>query len=183
MIPQPKIRITNVAEVVPQSMRLSLFQLYLVDQTKSWNTDPLYLYDEWNAYVNGAMTGVELGKRGKAAALPPGHNSTNSMLSCLEFNVYAIHLCMTAKDLDKTYDAKQLLEFTAWNSRRGMNIYKEGYKLEFFNWDKHEYLTFLQTHDDAQKMRDFVIETWGATWAEEVFGFKEKGLPKDLLRP
>lgn len=184
MIPQPKIRITNVAEVIPQSLRKSRYTLYLVTQAKAWNTDPIYLFDEWNAYVNGATTGIELGKKGKAAVFAdPTCNGTDAVLGCLEFNVYAIHLCMATKDLDPTYDAKQLLEFTAWNSKRCMNIYNEGYKLEIFNWDKHEYLTFLQTHDDARKMREFVIETWGATWADEVFGFKAQGLGKDLLRP
>lgn len=183
MVPQPKIRITNVAEMIPQKLRKSRYQLYLVSQATSWNADPLYLYDEWNAYVNGATTGVELGQKSKAVFEDPTVSKTDAVLGCLEFNVYALYTCMAAKELDKTYDFKQLLEFTAWNSRRSMKVYHDGYKQEAYNWDDHEYLKFLQTSDDAAKMRAFVIETWGATWANEVFGFKEKGLPADLLRP
>lgn len=174
MIPQPKIRITNVAETIPKALRKMRYQLYLVDQAKSWNADPLYLFDEWNAYVNGAITGVELGKRGKAAAIEnPQHTKVDSILGSLEFTVYAIYVCMTAKDLDNQYDFKQLLEFTAWNSKRCMKNYHEGYKMEFFNWDDKEYLKELQTSDEAKPMRKFVVDTWGAAFALEVFGFKE----------
>lgn len=163
MIPQPKIRISNVAEMVPQSMRKGRYQLYLVSQAGAWNADPLYLFDEWNAYVNGAATGLEVGENGK----------TDFMFACIEFNVYAIYTCMATKSLDTTYDSKQLFEFAAWNSKRCMEIYQTGYKKEIFNWDNHKYLNELQTGNDAKAMRQFVIATWGAAWAEEVFGFKE----------
>lgn len=167
MIPQPKIRITNIAEIIPQKLRGSRYQLYLVNQATSWNADPLYIYDEWNAYVNGATTGVELIQKSMFET-----NKTDSALACLEFNIYVLYACMATKELDSNYDFKQLFEFTAWNSNRSMKVYHESYKHDVFNWDKHEYLKFLQTSEDAKKLRVFVIENWGEIWANEVFGFK-----------
>jgi hypothetical protein len=179
MIPQPRIRITNVAEIIPQKMRKMRYQLYLVQQAASWNTDPLYLYDEWTAYVNGSTTALELAKKGGLPAVTgdPNSTKTDAALSCLEFNVYALYVVKATVDLDKEYDAKQLLEFTAWNSRRSMEIYHGCMKLECLNWDNGEYLKFLQESDDALDLRRFVIKTWGPTWAKEVYGFKGELVP------
>jgi hypothetical protein len=65
MLIQPNIRISNVAEYVPNSLRKSRYQLYLVNQTGSWNADPIYLFDEWVAYVNGSEVGVEISQKGE----------------------------------------------------------------------------------------------------------------------
>jgi hypothetical protein len=150
MIPQPNIKISDVAKKIPQSFRKVRYQLYLIDQAKEWNNDPLYVYDEWNAYVNGATTGIELNIL----------EGTDYLFSCLEFNVYSLYLCLTAKELDPSYDSKQLLEFTAWNSVRSMTLYNKGKDV------------YLQEVQQNAELRTFVINTWGAAWAEKTFGFK-----------
>lgn len=169
VITQPKLKISQIADIIPEIHRKSQYQLYLINQAKSWNDYPLYLMDEWVAYTNGAKTSVELIEKGllkKAEA-----NSTDEIYSVLQFNVYSLYVCMAAQKYDPNYDFKQLLEFVAWNCRNSMKVYHEGVQYKYFNWDNDEYLIELQTGIKSKDLRDFVIATYGEKWAKEVFNF------------
>jgi hypothetical protein len=167
-IKQPNIQIADVAKMVPDSLKKSRFNLYLVQQRRDWNNDPIYLWDEWVAYCNGSECGIELVTKKIYAP-----NKNDSCWGVLEFNVYATYVAMAQKKHDPTYNDKQLLEFLAWNLERGMRLYKDGQKLDVYNWDNGKYLIHLQTHADAAEFRNFIITTYGAEWAEEVFGFRK----------
>jgi hypothetical protein len=167
-IKQPNVKIADVANLVPNSLKKSRFNLYLVQQRRDWNNDPIYLWDEWVAYCNGAECGIELINK---KMYSPGKN--DSSWGVLEFNVYATYVAIAQKKHDPSYDNKQLLEFLAWNLERGMKLYKEGQKLEAYNWDNDEYLKHLQTHPDAAEFRNFIITNYGTDWAKEVFGFQQ----------
>lgn len=60
IVKQPKIKISQVASLIPNNLRGSRYQLYLISQQKDWNSYPLYLFDEWVAYTNGAITGLQV---------------------------------------------------------------------------------------------------------------------------
>lgn len=167
MLPQPHVRISDIAEYVPNSMRKSRYQLYLVNQTESWNAEPIYLFDEWVAYVNGSEVGVELSLKGEK------RNKSDYCLSNLEFTIYAFYVCIATQELDPKYDTTQLFAFTAWNAERAMKLYHQGYEFDHFNWDNHEYLKHLQNSPDAAKLRSWVIKTYGKKWAKDVLGFTE----------
>jgi hypothetical protein len=164
-IKEPKIKIADVAKLVPDSLKRSRFNLYLVQQRRDWNNHPVYLWDEWVAYCNGADCGIELINKG---IYKPGKN--DSSLAVLEFSVYATYVAIAAQKHEESN--KQLLEFLAWNLERSMKLYNSGQKLEDYNWDKDEYLTHLRTSDDAKEFRNFLINTYGSDWANKVFGFK-----------
>lgn len=168
-INHPRFTIKEMAPLIPNSLRKSRYKLYLIDQANRFdilNSRPLYIWDEWIAYENGAATGVELVKKGTFKT-----NRNDSCLGVLEFNVYAVYLAIAQKKLDPKYNNKQLLEFLAFGLERGMKIYKEGYELETYNWDDHEYLKHLQSNEDAAEFRKFLIETYGKEWTKEVFNF------------
>ncbi len=167
-IKQPNIKIADVANLVPNSLRKSRYQLYLVQQRRDWNNEPIYLWDEWVAYCNGADCGIELINKGM---YKPGKN--DSGWSVLEFSVYATYVAIAQKKLDPSYDNKQLLEFLAWNLERSMRLYTEGQKLPDYNWDNDQYLQYLRTSADAAEFRNFLIDTYGADWANQVFGFRK----------
>lgn len=169
-INHPKFTIKEVAPLIPKSLRESRYNIYLIDQANKFsilNERPLYIWDEWVAYENGAAVGIELVKKG---TYKPAHN--NSCLGVLEFNVYSVYVAIAQKKLDPKYDNKQFLEFLAFSLERGMKIYREGYQLDTYNWDNHKYLKHLQSSDDAAEFRKFLIDTYGETWAKEVFDFK-----------
>ena len=53
-----------------------------------------------------------------------------------------------------------------------MEIFHEGAQLEEFRWDKQdEYLRRLRSAPDAEPLRRFVRETYGANWTRRVLGF------------
>lgn len=166
-VKHPKFTIKDVANALPVSLRESRYNLYLVQQTSQFNSRPLYLWDEWISYANGAATGIELVNKG---TYKPAKN--NICLGVLEFNVYATYVAIVQKKLDPQYDNKQLLEVLAWNLERGMKIYTEGQKLSVYNWDNDKYLNQLRNSNDAAELRKFLIDTYGAEWTKEIFDFK-----------
>lgn len=168
-IKQPKIKISQIANLVPEKLQKGRFNLYFVKQREGFEDDPIYLYDEWVAYCNGAECGIEL--HPKKLYLP---NKTDEVWGVLEFTVYAGYTLIAQKKHDPNYNNKQLLEFTAWNMERAMKLYHEGYQYEVFNWDEHKYLEFLRNDSAASEFRTFIIDTYGTDWAKEVFGFIKK---------
>lgn len=70
-IDEPRgLTISQVASKVPQEFRggiCQVYDLYLIQQAKSWGDRPLYLADEWVAYTNGATVALELAAAGDGA--------------------------------------------------------------------------------------------------------------------
>ena len=56
---EPPFRLSTVANIVPKSLRGDVYKLYLIDQQRYWAANPLYIFDEFSAYSNGTMTGIE----------------------------------------------------------------------------------------------------------------------------
>ncbi len=165
---EPDIRKADVVPFVPTSLRGPRFQLYLIEQT-AWDDSPLYVFDEWNAYVNGAEVGVGLATAGMWT-----EGWTDVVMGPLEFVVYAIATVQAARDGDPTYDFTQLEAFTAWNIRRAMALFETGRALAEFEWDDQDaYATRLRTGTatGVEALRAFARETWGAGWTMEVLGF------------
>ena len=66
VLPEPRgLTLSAVARAV--TSRGSLYALYLVQQQRDWNNEPLYICDELSAYTNGAAVGIELSHRSRAA--------------------------------------------------------------------------------------------------------------------
>lgn len=170
-IKQPKFKITDVANMVPSSLQKGRFKLYLIDQQKGWDNEPVYLWDEWVAYCNGLEAGIEMVN--KKLLSPPKDTRCDYGFSVIEFSVYATYVAMAQKKHDSDYDNKQMLEFLAWNLERSMTLYKESQKIYYFTWDKDEYLNHIRTSDDAAPFREFIIKTYGEEWASKVFDFKK----------
>lgn len=167
-IKKPKFKIENVANLIPKSMQQSRYNLYLVKQRGDWNNEPVYLWDEWVAYCNGAECGIELVKKG---TYKPSKNDAN--WGVLEFGVYATYVAIAQQKYDPNYDNKQMLEFLAWNLDRGMKIYNEGQTLEVYNWDNGKYLKHLQTSGDAAEFRKFLTDSYGPEWTKKLLGTNE----------
>jgi hypothetical protein len=57
----PKVTIGEVAATIPKDDRGAIFPLYMVEQRRYWDKQPLYLADEFNSYVVGAIARDQLG--------------------------------------------------------------------------------------------------------------------------
>lgn len=190
IIYEPKTTIRVIASKVPQALRGPSFQLYLVSQTKDWNDRPLYLFDEWIAYTNGSETGRELNHQGWYYELLQAHN----------FNVYCMYLAMTVKKSDPNYDDKQMKAFMMWNIERTFRLAapfeKRAVMLpdpeEVSNREKKhlhhhdiphggddndpvgsamEYVNKVRTLPEAEELRSFARDYFGADWCKKVYGF------------
>jgi hypothetical protein len=95
---QPRLRLRDVAAAVPTDERGPVYGLYLLRQQSQWDECPLYVLDEWSAYLNGTTVGLEIG-RPEAASLE----------QALEFQFYAAALLRAIARLDPNYSDRDAL--------------------------------------------------------------------------
>jgi hypothetical protein len=167
-VEEPGIRKSAVATYVPASLRGSRFSLYITGQT-AWDDTPLYVWDEWNAYVNGAEVGVDQATHGLW-----NRGWRDAVMGPIEFNVYALATAMAVRAGDPDYFASntQFREFLAWNLRRSMELFRAGRELPEFAWEQQDaYYDKLRTSADAEALRGFARETFGGAWTQDVLGF------------
>jgi len=167
-VPEPRIRKRQVGPYVPRSLRASRYSVYVTGQT-AWDDTPLYIWDEWNAYVNGGEAGVELSKLGLW-----NDGWRDAVMGQLEFVVYALATGMAVKENDPNYfkDETQFTDFLAWNTERALKSFHEGAAIPDFAWaEQEEYLASLRTAEDAEALREFTRQTFGKEWSEKVLGF------------
>jgi hypothetical protein len=165
---EPDIRKADIVPEVPAALRADRFDLYLIGQT-AWDDTPLYVFDEWTAYVNGAAVGV-----GQVSAGLYDDGWTDAVMGPLEFCVYAIATAKAVADGDPSYFASntQFRAFTAWQLRRAMTLFEAGRAMSDFTWQhQDDYATAMRSSPEGEALRQFARDTWGAAWTEDVLGF------------
>lgn len=109
---EPNVSLATVSRYVPPELRRAGFANYLLEQQRSWNRQPLYVLDEWSAYLNGNAVGRELGIAEKT--------STARMI---EFCAYAAALVQAVEAHDPSYPDRELLaEFVAYQLERSIDL-------------------------------------------------------------
>jgi hypothetical protein len=142
LVDEPRLTIGQVAEAIPESLRSTRFNTYLVSQRGSWDNQPLYIWDEWVAYTNGAQTALDrvgMSRQGRM----------DWMMGMLEFDVYALYVVKLAQENGS--DSKQLLEFFAWNWRRSLRIWEAAKEHDELNWDDGAYLKRVLEHPEIKE--------------------------------
>ncbi|MBL0217613.1 MAG: hypothetical protein IPQ07_27530 [Myxococcales bacterium] len=168
LVAEPAIRKQDIKARIPANLRGPRYQLYLVEQT-AWDDTPLYVFDEWNAYLNGAEVGIDQVQHGLYTA-----GWTDAVMGPLEFSAYAIATAKTVSDLDPTYFAAnlQFRRFTAWNLQRAMSLFGQGRAMTQFTYaDQDAYAAKLRSSPEAEPLRQFARTTWGTAWCQTVLGF------------
>lgn len=161
VVDEPKMRKRDVVPFVPQSLRSIRFNLYLIGQTE-WDDTPLYVCDEWQAYINGAACGVDDVQHGRHR-----EGWTDGVFGTLEFSIYATALAMAVEKHDPDYwkNNKQFRAYVQFALHESYRIYMIGSKMEQFKWDKQDaLLERLRTSPDAAKMRDFLQKHFDGVW-------------------
>lgn len=175
LVVEPNIRKSAAAAYIPASLRGSRYGLYITGQVE-WDDTPLYIWDEWNAYVNGGAVGTDLVKRGLWK-----YGWRDGVNGQLEFAVYAVAVAMAVEKADATYltTNEQFREFLAWNLRRTFTIYREGAVMKDFAWKEQDaYYDRLKTSADAEAWRAFVKKFFGdGFYKEVVLGESDAGPP------
>lgn len=171
VVAEPRLRITTVAALVPPSLRRGRYAQYLVGKP-GWDSRPLYLWDEWTAYVNGAAVAVE---RYQLGLSPHTAGSTSDrVFAALEFTIYAATVVLAASQYDPRtlQEDAQFREFFAWNAQRAMATFEQGKNLPPFLWsDNAPLLSALRAAPDAEPLRQCLRSVYGVAWTQTVFGF------------
>lgn len=163
----PQVKLSQVAAVIPASLRGSRYQLYCIDQQKYFEDHPLYLFDEWVAYTNGAFAGVELTEK-KQLDMP----RNDALVGPLEFSIYALGLATAIQKHDPDYlrENSQFREFLGHELRRATGIYRRGMKLDQFRWEQKLERNLLE-QDDSRELREIVRQVYGEDLTlEELLG-------------
>ena len=167
-VAEPQMRKADIAPFIPASLQGDRYATYITGQS-AWDDTPLYVFDEWVAYTNGADVAV-----GQVQAGLYRGEWTDAVMGPLEFVVYAIATARAASDKDPTYFASnvQFRRFTAWNIERAMRLFEAGRTMSQFQWARQDaYAAALRTGADAADLRAFARTTWGADWTQRVLGF------------
>ncbi len=175
IVVEPNMRKSDANAYVPQSLRGSRYSLYMAG-SQAWDDTPLYIFDEWIAYINGGDAGVELVQQGLWSA-----GWRDGVAGQLEFTVYALALAMAARDRDPAYFESnvQFREFLAFNVKRSMSSFRVGAELSQFTWDTQDiYYETFKNDPSAEPMRAFCREFFGEGWANAVI-FGDGVLPEN----
>ena len=168
IVAEPHMRKSDIKGHIASVLRGPRYQLYLEQQTE-WDDTPLYVFDEWTAYVNGAEVGV-----GQVEAGLYDGQWTDAVMGPLEFTAYAIATAATIKDKDPSYynSNMQFRCFTAYNIKRAMKLYETGHLMNEFSWmTQEQYAIQLRSGAAAEPLRVVARELWGASWTQTVLGF------------
>jgi len=155
---EPKTTMQAAAKYVSPQLRGMSYNLYMVQQARSWGDTPLYICDEWIAYTNGSATRIDLKIQSRG----------ETVTQMLEFTVYS--LCMAMSNPERL--DPQFKSFMAWHIKRVMDLYNAN--LSIGDTSKATaYLNKIRTADDehARNMRSFAKEYLGERWTREILGF------------
>lgn len=107
---EPAGRKSDCIRFIPANMRYGRFGLYVAGQ-KEWDDSPLYIFDEWTAYRNGAVCLLhEDGSEGL---------NTDYLFGPIEFATYGLATAMAAQRQDIT-------DFTKWLLADVLELYQLG---------------------------------------------------------
>ena len=161
IVEEPNIRKSDIAPYVPQSLREFRYGTY-VTGASSWDDRPLYIWDEWNAYVNGAEVGINRVSEGLWT------EGWRDQSGNFEFVVYAMALGHCVSENDPTFfaDNEQFKAFLRWNTERAMALFQQHRSMTEFQSDNVDaYFQTFKTASDAAPLRTFIQDTYGAAWA------------------
>lgn len=158
LIREPKFRIREISPQIPACLRGYRYKLYFVEQLKYWDDYPLYVLDEWTAYICGGETAVDDWQRGLGAT------REDSVSGCLEFSVYAIATYLTAKKRDPDHD-QQLRAVIGHNLLRAEAAFTVGREV-FPSKSQEAFDQALQTHPDAEPIRTCLREEFDGAFLE-----------------
>jgi hypothetical protein len=155
---EPKVKLSQVAALIPKSVRGSRYKLYLDEQRQYFENHPLYIFDEWTAYVNGARAGIEQARRSPTA----WDRRDDAVVGALELTIYALGLARAVEEHDPGYLKKypEFRAFLADELRRAVAVYNQGIVMEPFRWDRR-LETNLVRGADTEALRDTLHGLYG----------------------
>ena len=170
VVREPHIKKSQVARYIPDTLKnmdgTKRYNTYIVGQT-SFESNPLYIFDEWSAYTNGALEAIDQFKT--------KNYQTSAILlggGALEFMMYATSLGLAISELDPGYFKREprfiplykyLVEKAVIQILQGGASYPKVVDQSMVN-----YFEKFKTDSSAEKLRNFVRTYIGTGWAKKV---------------
>lgn len=150
---EPKVRKSHAAEYVPNTLRGFRFNTYITGQT-AWDDTPLYIFDEWSAYIAGSSCAIELAEMGDMS--PRG---TDISSGPVEFLMYSMGLVLAVEKRDKDYFTREpnFLPFCSYQAARALKTAEKCN--EYFPWDATKKYLDLWNSDTCKAYREILGET------------------------
>ena len=168
----PSMSRTKIAGYVPQNLRKAnsvsdRFSMYIASTQYGWDT-PLYIFDEWTAYSNGAREAIDKVNKGK---------STNGFVKlgegALEFMVYATATGLAIEKNDPSYlqnEPKFLALYKHLATVLNKDIMSSSHNV-VVDSEMKQYLERFKTDSSAEAMRTWIKKYCGEQWTRDTFGF------------
>jgi hypothetical protein len=146
----------------------SLYDLYLINQAKSWK-NALYILDEWAGYVATSRTALESLKADKWDA--ENADPFSGLATYVYFGA-ALIKTLDEKDPDYLKSNKQFKAVMAMQIERSVNLLKDAEAMgKWPNSKGFPYLRMLQTDPENEALRKVVRDYFGKDWSKAKLGF------------
>jgi len=126
----------KTAEKIPNALRGSVYNLYLIRSQRWWKNQPSYIFNEFTAYTNGSLAREQLMIEGRT-------ETVEQMLQMIAYSYYVA----------TTPDSRI---FWKWQTRRALEVYKRS-GLYFDYADIPEFKELIK---DLNKNENHDYEVW-----------------------
>ncbi len=166
LIEEPHFKRHLVQKFVPETLRSYIWLTYFEkDESDGWQDRPLYILDEWTAYILDAKSAVEDARKAKENDVKI--TSVDAVSGCLDFSIYAIALCMAVKEHDPKYWETniQFKSFVMYQLKEACATFKSGSEVkEFATENQSKLLKEFLTGEGAKPYRDFLNTEFEGVW-------------------
>lgn len=155
VLKEPNIKLDRVVENMPSQLKTGGFaDDYTNSAFKTWNNQPLYIFDELTAYANGGVVSAQTGRK--------------QSVNIQEFMASSLALGKTIQQSDSNYwnsnDGEKFKVFLAYSLERSMSAEIQQTRNQQGSIQKFNSII----NDDLKR---FAIDTYGAEWTQRVLGF------------
>lgn len=156
---EPRIKLSDIRSKVPQSIRGHRYNLYL-NNSPGWESQPLYIIDEWSAYIAGAEVYLEDVKLGRL------QEKTDQLYGPVEFSFYSLALCMVLEEKDpEFFKNPQFQLFIQELLNQSLRIYEKRGEHSFTSGDL--VVQSFRNAEDCKPMREFSKKYFKGVWTNE----------------
>ena len=161
---EPGIWKHEVEPFVPTALREFRYDTYVSGQS-AWDDTPLYLWDEWNAYLNGGEAAISLYDEGLWT------DGWRDQSGVIEFVAYGLAVGLAVEELDPGYFASnaQFKAMLAYLTRRSLELHRRFAAIDDFQFSTSDTLyQALRSQSAGAPLREFLLRTWGQGFRDEV---------------
>jgi hypothetical protein len=163
---EPGILKHEATPFVPQSLREFRFGTYVSGQS-AWDDTPLYLWDEWNAYINGGEAALDMADAGQ------WNEGWRDQSGVIEFVAYGVAVAMAVSENDPGYllsdEGEQFKNMLAYFVERSLEMHRRFAAMsDFQSQTSDDLYEGLRSNSDAAEMRQFLADMFGAAFRDEV---------------